>query len=193
MLPDQRSFGHSRYACIDGDLMFMGSRPGSVEDILMLTEAEVSVEGATVAISSQGMLTVYQTLNSESEAERWTAKVRTAAKLWGQMKKLTEAVMKQRTADQRQFEVNRADTGGTETVAAPAEPAKVSAKPLDDSSDDWVCTDCGSESEWVEMRTSTGMQQHCAALLDHDANSSWSWMRSLFAGPFGGPTAIMVA
>jgi len=190
-LPEQKSRGPWRHARIDGDVMFIGSKPGIVEDVLMLTAVDVTVERNTVAISSKGMLTVVQTLATEIEAESWAAKVRDAAVLWSQCEQQTEAALEAN----RQLEArSRADTGGTEQAVASgtgsADDADLAKGFAAGSKRRQGCLADRSKissEPWVELMTTTG--GHHGMLSSINASSFWSWMHALF----GGPPAVMVA
>lgn len=99
-----------QFAGIAGDIMFIGREPGRAEDALILSGADVRVDGATVAISNEGMPTVFQTLAGPKEAKRWALQVREAADLWRdtreQLEELAEAALDAN-------EESNADTGGT--------------------------------------------------------------------------------
>lgn len=191
----------SRHAVIAGDMMFIGCQPGVAGDSLMLAGAEVSVGDTTVAISTEGMPIVLQSLASEDEAERWAAKVREAAGLWQQCEQLTKTALH---AQRQWHEVNReADTGGTETACMGSGVASCSArgrpssppkgameKPVKSALKDsgHGSFDQRTSRPWVQVTSRTcGAGDH-APLLDADSTSNWRWMLSLFHGP-----AVMVA
>merc|ERR1719453_2524096 len=106
-----------RHARIDGDMMFIGKEPGTVDDVVMLQGAQVALSGNTVAISNAGRATVFQTLKSHMEAASWAEKVRSAAGLWDECERMTEAALSnsrmKRRLKREQERTRSPETGGT--------------------------------------------------------------------------------
>jgi len=189
-LPGQKSCGPTRHAMINGDVMFIGTEPGLIEDVLMLTEAEVEVLGTTVSISRKGAATVYQTLATEKEAQKWAVKVRAASGLWSSLEKLTEAALQgnSQTDKDAEEEVSRADTGGT--AMRPLQAMESGSASLEKNSAKHPAGGLQSPrpaEPWVALRSTTGESE--TMLPGNETSTSWSWMRSLF----GGPPAVLVA
>lgn len=167
-LPDAPN---SRYAAIVGDVMFIGGQPGIVDDAFMLTGADVSVDGAVVVISREGMSTISQRLNSIKEAEKWATKVQAAADLWSDCQQLTQAALQtynRREAHRREAgkeKANRADTGGTFTPPFPRNcPNSVASRDQ-------------THQPWVPMTMQTGNREPPP---EDGGHSNWRWMLSLF-------------
>lgn len=188
-LPEQNP---SHHAAIVGDVMFIGCQPGVAEDALMLKDAEVSVEGATVSISNKGMPTVLQTLPSPKEAEHWASKVRAAADLWQEFEELTEAALHA----QRQSEVKTTDagSGGTTSPGTPA-PGSSSASSTTSCLKKSVVTKPAqgdlhqspshgdpASRPWVGLTTKRCVAGEHAAFSAGNGSSNWRWMLALFQG-----------
>jgi hypothetical protein len=95
--------------------MLIGCQPGNADDVVLLTGANVSVEGNIVTVSNEGMPTLLQQFDSSREAQHWASQVKAAAETWDDVFSLAEVALKRKQALLCKSSCSVGDTGGTGT------------------------------------------------------------------------------